>query len=97
MRVQRNTPEQVGRRLPDADRMLNERTFQPVFRRLQVPEQTYPRWCNQNGTMRADDAKGAKNWTYSAITASVTESIPASRSESSALSRYRSARAVGAV
>jgi len=57
----RHTPEQVIRKLNEADKLLNEgQDLAAVCRQLQVSEQTYHRWRNQYGGMRADDAKKLK-------------------------------------
>lgn len=57
----KHTPEQVVRKLATADRMLNEgKDVADVCRELQVSEQTYYRWRNQFGGMKADDAKRLK-------------------------------------
>jgi putative transposase len=54
----RHTPEQVVRKLAQADRMLGEgKDVADVCRELQVSEQTYYRWRNQFGGLKADDAK----------------------------------------
>ena len=54
----RHTPEQIVRKLKEADRMLNEGSdVAAVARHLQVTETTYHRWRNQYGGMKADDAK----------------------------------------
>ncbi len=58
MKGRRHTPEQVIRKLRDADRLLAEGTeLVEVVRQLEVSEQTYYRWRNQYGGMKADDAK----------------------------------------
>jgi putative transposase len=57
----RHTPEQVIRKLNEADKLLNEgQDLAAVCRHLQVSEQTYHRWRNQYGGMKADDAKKLK-------------------------------------
>jgi putative transposase len=57
----RHTPEQIVRKLREADRLLNEgQDVAAVCRDLQVSEQTYHRWRNQYGGMKADDAKRLK-------------------------------------
>ena len=57
----RHTPEQVVRKLTQADRMLGEgKEIADVCRELQVSEQTYYRWRNQFGGLKADDAKRLK-------------------------------------
>ena len=49
------------RKLAQADRMLGEgKDVADVCRELQVSEQTYYRWCNQFGGLKADDAKRLK-------------------------------------
>jgi putative transposase len=58
----RHTPEQVVRKLREADRMLNEgEDLAAVCRHLEVSEQTYHRWRNQYGGMKADDTKRLKD------------------------------------
>src|SRR5580704_15250121 len=57
----RHTPEQIIRKLREADRLLNEGAdLAAVARHLEVSEQTYHRWRNQYGGMKADDAKRLK-------------------------------------
>lgn len=61
MTRRRHTPEQIVRKLKEADRMLNEGAdVAAVARHLQVTEATYHRWRNQYGGMKADDAKRLK-------------------------------------
>ena len=51
----RHTPEQVVRKLAQADQMLAEgKDVADVCRRLQVSEQTYYRWRNQFGGLKAE-------------------------------------------
>ena len=58
----RHTPEQVVRKLTQADRLLAEgKDIADVCRELQVSEQTYYRWRNQFGGLKADDAKRLKD------------------------------------
>ena len=58
MSRRRHTAEQVVRKLREADRLLGERIELPeVFKQLEVSEQTYYRWRNQFGGMKADDVK----------------------------------------
>jgi putative transposase len=58
MARRRHTPEQVIRKLREADRLLAEGAeIAEVARHLEVSEQTYHRWRNQYGGMKADDAK----------------------------------------
>ena len=61
MKVRRHTPEQVIRKLREADRMLAEgKPVGEVCRHLEVSEPTYHRWRNQFGGMKADDVKRLK-------------------------------------
>lgn len=58
MKRRRHTPEQVIRKLREADRMLAEGKGIPeVAKALEVSEQTFHRWRNQYGGMKANDAK----------------------------------------
>ena len=58
MKRRRHTPEQVIRKLREADRLLAEgKTVEEVARHLEVSEQTLHRWRAQYGGMKADDAK----------------------------------------
>ncbi len=58
MKRTRHTPEQVIRKLRDADRMLAEqRSIAEIAKELGVLENTYHRWRNQFGGMKADDVK----------------------------------------
>ena len=61
MRRRRRTPEQVIRKLREADRLLGEGNgIAEVARALEVSEVTYHRWRNQYGGMKADDVKRLK-------------------------------------
>lgn len=61
MSRRRHTPEQVVRKLREADRLLGEGIELPeVFKQLEVSEQTYYRWRNQFGGMKADEVKRLK-------------------------------------
>ncbi len=58
MKGRKHTPEQVVRKLREADRRLGEgQTIAEVARYLEVSEQTFHRWRNQYVGMKADDAK----------------------------------------
>jgi putative transposase len=58
MKRTRHTPEQVIRKLRDADRMLSEhKSIVEIAKELGVSENTYHRWRNQFGGMKADDVK----------------------------------------
>ena len=62
MARRRHTPEQIIRKLRDADRLLGEGAdIAEVARHLEVSEQTYHRWRNQFGGMKADDARRLKD------------------------------------
>ena len=57
----RHTPEQIVRKLREADRLLGEgKDVAEVARHLEVSEQTYHRWRNQFGGMKADDVRRLK-------------------------------------
>jgi putative transposase len=61
MKRTRHNPEQVIRKLRDADRMLAEqKTIAEIAKELGVSENTYHRWRNQFGGMKADDVKRLK-------------------------------------
>jgi putative transposase len=54
----RHTPEQIVRKLREADRLLAEgREIAEVARHLEISEATYQRWRTQYGGLKADDAK----------------------------------------
>jgi len=54
MKRSRHTPEQVIRKLREADGMLSEgKTIAEAAKALEVSEQTYHRWRNQYGGMKA--------------------------------------------
>jgi transposase-like protein len=60
-RRRRHTPEQIIRKLREADRLLGEGVEVPeVAKRLEVSEQTLHRWRQQYGGLKADDAKRLK-------------------------------------
>ena len=57
----RHTPEQVIRKLREADRLLGEgQEVAAVAKQLEVSEQTLHRWRAQYGGLKADDAKRLK-------------------------------------
>jgi putative transposase len=61
MKRRRHTPEQIVRKLREADRMLGEGAEVPeVAKALEVSEATYHRWRAQFGGMKADDVKRLK-------------------------------------
>jgi putative transposase len=62
MARRRHTPEQIIRKLREADRLFGEGAdIAEVARHLEVSEQTYHRWRNQFGGMKADDARRLKD------------------------------------
>ncbi len=61
MKNRRHTPEQVVRKLREADRLLGEGQELPeVVKALEVSEATFHRWRAQYGGMKADDVKRLK-------------------------------------
>ena len=61
MKRRRHTPEQIVRKLRTADGLLAAgKEVGEVARELEVSEQTYHRWRNQYGGMKADDARRLK-------------------------------------
>jgi transposase-like protein len=57
----RHTPEQIIRKLREAERLLGEgKTIPEAAKELEVSEQTFHRWRAQYGGMKADDAKRLK-------------------------------------
>ena len=61
MKRKRHSPEQIIRKLRDADRMLSEgKDIAAVCQALEVCEATFHRWRNQYGGMKANEAKRLK-------------------------------------
>jgi putative transposase len=61
MKRRRHTPEQVIRKLREAERLIGEGKMIPeAAKELGISEQTYHRWRNQYGGMKANDAKRLK-------------------------------------
>ena len=61
MKRKRHSPEQVIQKLRDADAMLaSGKTMGQVCQSLEVSEQTFHRWRNQYGGMKAGEAKRLK-------------------------------------
>ncbi len=61
MKRRKHTPDQVVRKLREADRLLAEgRQVPEVAKHLEISEQTYHRWRKQYGGLKADDAKRLK-------------------------------------
>jgi len=60
-RRKRHGPEQIVRKLRDADAMLNAgKDVVAVLQALEVSESTYLRWRSQYGGMKAEEAKRLK-------------------------------------
>jgi transposase len=60
----KHTPDQVVRKLREADKLLAEGKEVPeVAKHLEVSEQTYHRWRKQFGGLKANDAKRLKELT----------------------------------
>ena len=54
----RHTPEQIVRKLREVDRLVGEgHTIAEAAKQVEISEQTYHRWRNQYGGMKADDAR----------------------------------------
>ena len=61
MKRRRHTPEQIIRKLREADRLLGQGSEVPeVAKQLEISEATYHRWRAQYGGLKADDAKRLK-------------------------------------
>ncbi len=57
----RHTPEQIIRKLREADGMITAgKTIGQVVQALGISEQTFHRWRNQYGGMKAEQAKRLK-------------------------------------
>ena len=58
MKRRRHTPEQIVRKLREVERLVGEgQTVAEAAKAVEISEQTYHRWRNQYGGMKADDAK----------------------------------------
>ena len=61
-RRRRHTPEQIVKKLRDAETMLNAgQDLGAVLQKLEVSEATYHRWRNQYGGMKSEEAKRLKS------------------------------------
>ena len=61
MKRRRHTPEQIIRKLREADRLLAVgREVPEVAKALEVSQATYHRWRAQYGGLKADDVKRLK-------------------------------------
>lgn len=57
----RHRPEQIVKKLRDADAMLNAgRDLSAVIQAMEVSEATYHRWRQQYGGMKAEEARRLK-------------------------------------
>ena len=61
MKRKRHSPEQIIKKLRDADAMVAaDKTVGQVCQALEVSEQTFHRWRNQYGGMKVGEAKRLK-------------------------------------
>ena len=61
MKRRRHTPEQVVRKLREAERMLGEgKAIPEVAKELEVSENTFHRWRAEYGGMKGNDVKRLK-------------------------------------
>ena len=61
MKQRHHSPQQIVRKLAEADKLLaEEKPIAEICRALEISEQTFHRWRNQYGGMKADDAKRLK-------------------------------------
>ncbi len=61
MKRRRHTPNQVIRKLREAERLFGEgKSTAEVAKALEVSENTFHRWRNQYGGMKANDVKELK-------------------------------------
>lgn len=62
MARRRHSPEQVIRKLREGEKLLSEGTdLAAVCKTLEISEQSWHRWRNQYGGMKADEAKRLKD------------------------------------
>jgi putative transposase len=60
-RRNRHSPEQIVKKLRDADVMLSSgKSLAEVLQTMEISEATYHRWRNQYGGMKSDEAKRLK-------------------------------------
>lgn len=61
MARRRHSPDQVIRKLREGEKLLSEvRDLAEVCKHLEISEQSWHRWRNQYGGMKADEAKRLK-------------------------------------
>jgi len=62
MKRTKHKPEQIIKKLREADAMLaSGKTIGQVAQALEISEQTFHRWRNQYGGMKAEEAKRLKD------------------------------------
>ena len=60
-RSKRHSPEQIVKKLRDAEVMLNNgKSMEEVLKVLETSESTFDRWRNQYGGMKSEEAKRLK-------------------------------------
>jgi len=58
MKGRRHSPEQVVRKLHEADKLIGQgKELAAVLKHLEISEQTYYRWRKRYGELSPDDAK----------------------------------------
>ena len=58
MKGRRHTPEQVVRKLHEADKLIGQgKDLAAVLKHLEISEQTYYRWRKRYGELSPDDAR----------------------------------------
>lgn len=61
MKRRRRTPDQIVRKLAEADKLLGQgKSIEEVCRHLEITDSTFHRWRNQSGGMKGSDAKRLK-------------------------------------
>lgn len=61
-RSKRHRPEQIVKKLRDAEVMLNNgKSMEEVLKVMEVSEATFNRWRNQYGGMKSEEAKRLKD------------------------------------
>ena len=61
-RSKRHNPEQIVKKLRDADVMLSGgKSIEEILKVLEVSEATFHRWRNQYGGMKSEEAKRLKD------------------------------------
>ena len=61
MKGKKHSPEQIIKKLREADAMIaGGKTIGQVAQALEISEQTFHRWRNQYGGMKAEEAKRLK-------------------------------------